>query len=63
MIFTEKGPEVLAQYGIEKEAGNTYYIRSKNAVEIMKHLDSVFGGDITGESTTLIARFFHNNSS
>jgi hypothetical protein len=35
LIFTEKDPEVLAQYGIEKEAGNASYIISKNAFLIM----------------------------
>jgi hypothetical protein len=41
LILIEKDPDVLAQYGIKKEAENASYIFAKGAIEMVKHLDIV----------------------
>jgi hypothetical protein len=57
LILIESDPDVLAQYGIKKEAGNASYIIDKSAGEIIKHLNYVFckykKGDIIDKKVSL----------
>jgi hypothetical protein len=58
LIYTEKDPEVLAKFGIEKKADNASYVFAKNSFEIFKHLDYVFDkykeGNIITKKTALV---------
>ncbi|MCC4770467.1 hypothetical protein FXV91_09800 [Methanosarcina sp. DH2] len=49
LILIERDPDVLALYGIKKEAENASYIIDKSAGEILKHLNYVFKKYETGE--------------
>lgn len=49
LILILKKKEDLERYEIEKESGNASYILAKNAFEMKKHYDYVFGKYITGD--------------